>query len=249
MKIFTGDFKEHFKIANAPHWTCPACNQGAIVLELDVISEYETASSKAAWENTGDVDYLTLYFVGRPECSNAKCKEVIIITGLIKIHYEYNDDGETETVRTYYPKYAYPTLCLFPISDETPIVIDEAILKAFSLFWLDKAACANAIRTTVEIILDQKKVKKYIINKKGKRQILALHQRIKLFELKNKYVADHLMAIKWIGNTGSHISKIRNADVLIAFDILKHSLEKLYSTQEKQIGSITKKILKKKGPV
>ena len=93
------------------------------------------------------------------------------------------------------------------------------------------------------------KVKKTTIDKKGKRRGLSLHARIEEFRRKFPNEADMLMAIKWIGNSGSHASeKLTKDDTLDGFEILEHVIHKLFETETKRIKKLTKIINKKKGP-
>jgi len=60
-------------------------------------------------------------------------------------------------------------------------------------------------------------------------------------------IADFLLAIKWIGNTGSHTGKLERIDVLEAYELLELSLNKLYDDTEIKLSKISKEIIKRKG--
>jgi len=57
------------------------------------------------------------------------------------------------------------------------------------------------------------------------------------------------MAIKWIGNAGSHYGDIDQNDIFDGFDLLKYSIDKIYNSHEKEIVNMTKKINKKRKPL
>ncbi|TLX23535.1 DUF4145 domain-containing protein [Chryseobacterium indologenes] len=58
------------------------------------------------------------------------------------------------------------------------------------------------------------------------------------------------MAIKWIGNYGSHSSDtISKDDLLDSYEILEHVTENLYGKQLQRIERISKIINKKKKPL
>jgi hypothetical protein len=57
------------------------------------------------------------------------------------------------------------------------------------------------------------------------------------------------MAVKWIGNAGSHTEAIYTEDLLDGFDILNSSLDKLYSDYDKQITQISSQINKRERPL
>ncbi len=77
-----------------------------------------------------------------------------------------------------------------------------------------------------------------------------LHKRIERFKIKNPEQAESLMAIKWIGNSGSHTStSLTKDDILDSFEILEYVTTKLYETDTKRITQLTKQINKKKKPI
>ena len=60
-------------------------------------------------------------------------------------------------------------------------------------------------------------------------------------------IGNQLMAIKWIGNDGSHYKKITKEDILDAFKILEYCLNKIYVKEEEEIKKLAKKINTIKG--
>jgi hypothetical protein len=114
------------------------------------------------------------------------------------------------------------------------IPLERELDYAFGHFWNDFAGCSNAIRRAIEVLLDDLKVP----------ERPNLHQRIELFQKENANIGDKLMAIKWIGNSGSHKDKPTREDLLDGFDILDYCLEKLYKRDEREerINSIAENI-------
>ena len=151
------------------------------------------------------------------------------------------------------PKYFVAPISIIPLPDLCPKDIQDEIRAASSLYWCDVSASANRIRTAVERILDHKKIKRSekIQSGKnvGKNRRLSLHERIELFKKNNAELASTMLAIKWLGNAGSHTGDLHEKDLLDAFDLLDHVIEELFVEKLKKIRSITKKINKKKGPV
>ena len=62
----------------------------------------------------------------------------------------------------------------------------------------------------IEILLDNLKVPKTELSKKSKRKRLTLHSRIEKLSETHPNIEKHLLAIKWIGNDGSHTCWCRN---------------------------------------
>jgi len=63
----------------------------------------------------------------------------------------------------------------------------------------------------------------------------------------NQEVKELLLAIKWIGNTGSHVGKLETIDILETYQLLEFALKKLFGNEESKIKKITKEINKRKG--
>ena len=122
-------------------------------------------------------------------------------------------------------------------------IIDES----FQLFWVDEASCGNKIRSSIEKLLDLQKITKTIKNNRGKRQMLNLHERILKFKTKEPDIANYLLALKWIGNQGSHINTVLTKIELVdAYKILEVSLVDLYDKTRLEVNRLTRKINKDK---
>ena len=142
-----------------------------------------------------------------------------------------------------YPKLFLPTLAIFDIHKDVPSSIVNLIFESFELYWIDEGSYANKIRIVIEHLLDLQKIAKTKLLR-SKRLKLSLHKRIELFSNKRPYEAEALMAIKWIGNNGSHSNdKLKKSDILDAYDILNHVTTKIYEKDTSQINQLAKKKL------
>jgi len=75
----------------------------------------------------------------------------------------------------------------------------------------------------------------------------SLHERIELYEKKNNEIAQMLMAIKWLGNAGSHDGKrLTIKKILDAYEIVEHVLEELYSPRKHRVNSLVRTINRSK---
>lgn len=186
-------------------------------------------------------------------CSNSDCQEVVSFGGTGSPQHfgfydertEEYDEGITDAFRV---NFFLPPLHLFQINIHCPEDIREEILSAFSLYWSDASSCANKIRVALELIMNQQGIRKILINKKKERIKLSLHKRLELFSEKLPEIANYLMAIKWIGNSGSHTGELTKEDLLDAFQLLEYSIEKLYDNKTKLLAKLSREIVKKKGP-
>ncbi|MEQ9217894.1 MAG: DUF4145 domain-containing protein [Cyclobacteriaceae bacterium] len=242
--------KDSFSKNKIPDWICPSCESGLLKVVAEQFHFEETVLS-ASWHSHDDWDpeFIVYVFSGMLKCTN--CKDFVSFLGKGSVdHVHYYDNIQDEYFEDYndvfIPLYFHPTLKLFKISSSCPEDIKNEIIESFKLFWSDLPSCANKVRTSLEMLMNHFKVKKTYLQG-GKRRNLSLHKRIEEFRNQNVEIADYLLAIKWIGNTGSHTGKLEKIDILEAFELLEHSLNKLFDTTEDKLKKITKEINKRKG--
>lgn len=231
-------------------WPCPNCNNSALKIDKEKFHSTETTESKKAREHEyWEYEWISLIFSGILECN---CGEIVTMTGYGNVEHEHYYDQVTDEYHEglyeeFTPTFFHPTLHVFHISDNCPELVKNEIIDSFKLFWFDLPSCANKVRTSLELLLNEEKVNKTIATKKGSRRRLKLHERIIEYKKKNSQVADFLLAIKWIGNTGSHIGTLDRNDLLDAYELLDFSLSKLYDNKETELEKLQKEINKRKG--
>jgi hypothetical protein len=238
------------------HWKCPTCQYGALSILNSKFQLEETRESKNTKTRYSPV-YADYVFSGILQCSNTSCHEVIAVNGVAcdRDYEKQVGEHEYETVDyvSFTPRHFTPALHLFEIPKACPNDVKSEIIKAFGHFFNDSAACANRIRVAIERILNDQKVQKTVINKKGKRSPLNLHSRIDLFKKGDpNFIKIHarLLALKWIGNDGSHVGEeLQQNDLLAAFELLEDVLESLYGDREERLSRIAKDVNKRKGIV
>jgi hypothetical protein len=234
--------KSHFVVGHLPQWICPNCHRGWLEFDKNKFKRTETVASKESRKDEyWTPEWIEYIFTGILKCSNKNCRELIAFSGT----GEVSQVSENEWDDAFKPEYFAPTLHLFKIPDECPSEIKKEIISAFSLFWIDSQSCANKIRIAIEAILNDQRAKKYSTSKK--RTPLNLHQRIESFKTKQPLIASRLLALKWIGNVGSHIGYISKFHLIDAFELLEDSIEKLYDKKEERLAELSKNITKKKG--
>lgn len=190
-------------------------------------------------------------FVGILQCNNSKCSTVISVNGVLltdvrDAEIDENNEYFQTIIEEYHPKFFHPNLRMFPLTNQIPKNIIQLIDEAFSLYFCDNNSCANKIRTAIENILDDLKAPKKKLNKKNKyQQIPNLHQRIEHFSKRQPQICKFLMALKIIGNEGSHTVKTENDSVLDAFEILEYLIEVTYVKNKSRIEKIAESIINK----
>jgi hypothetical protein len=140
---------------------------------------------------------------------------------------------------------------MIPIPKACPEPIRQEVTAAFTLYWCDYAACLNRIRNSLELLLTDLKVPRTEL--KGSRKMrLSLHARIERLETRKpklKDICKRMMAVKHLGNAGSHPGDIvKVEDVYDGFDILERVLHDTYSDHESVLAKMVAQINKRKGP-
>lgn len=253
MAISRTIWKNAFTEKNIPEWNCPTCNSGILKGQKKDFKSYESATSRSAHgHDDWDPEWISGSFHGILTCNNVNCGEQVLVMGNMSVDgYEEYDERygfEYNSTEFFHPQMFVPTLNLFNINPEVPDNINKAIVESFKIYWLDISSCANKIRIATELIMDEQKIAKTYVSA-GKRKGYTLHKRIELFKVNKPEEAELLMAIKWIGNFGSHGGiQLTKDDLIDAFEILDHVTTKLYEKESHRIKKLSKAINKRKKP-
>lgn len=243
-----------------PTLPCPSCRTGTLRADGKTISKIEMKSSiRAKRHEDWSPDWIEKRFNAILVCTNPICEDSVFVCGQITTdeEYDYDAKGEavSELIEYYVPKFFEPAPPLFAIPDQCPKKVTDELNKAFALIWSDVGSCANRLRVAVEVLMNeskiQKRAKKKVGTNKAKLQILSLHERIMKFEVKHEEAAKHLMAIKWLGNTGSHaaLDELNHDDLLGAFEHFDYALDLIYVQKGFTLTKRAELINKKKGPI
>lgn len=240
--------------AELPNWPCPTCQSGNVFLDKDTLHVSETEKSKKEhacddWEP----EWIDERFCCLMICQNKRCGEIVSVGGRT-IHHspQANEYGDVlDDGYWYAPGFVYPAPPLFRLPKECPRELADQMKSAFSLFWPSAGSCANSLRVAVEILLDLHEIADTNTNGKGVRVPRRIDERIKDFQNVDDKAAEMLLAVKWIGNVGSHgdLNSLYNEDLFPAFDILEYLIEKLYVKRDEQLQNLAKEINDQKGPL
>lgn len=250
MSVVRATWKATLTKSAAPPWPCPRCGVGRLRIQKDSVCVVDTKDSELVNLRDG-------YHPGNEEgrfvaflrCSERSCQDPVVVSGASGYDAEYDSEGREEWNLYLQPVWVYPSPDIFDIQENWPEAVVKEIRRAFSLYWGDREAAANAIRSAVEALLTHLKVRRFALNKKGRRYRLSLDARIKLLEPTSPGLAGGLMAVKWIGNAGSHPQELSKDDVLDGFEILGHVMTDAFSRHEKaRIAKLASEITRRKGP-
>lgn len=196
-----------------------------------------------------DFEWIEFSFLAWGKCSNANCNQSFAIAGEGGVSPEYtSDEGDWEYEEYFMPKYCFPMPHIIELPTKCPNDIKAQLTEAFSLLWSNRSACAGQIRVSLESLMNHLGVPKKRKTKNGGFSDLNLHSRIDAYAAKNPQVGSQLMALKWVGNTGSHESDVSKTDLLDAFEILEHSLIEVLERRSEKVSALTKRLVKKHAP-
>ncbi len=243
--------KRNFNNKNPKHFPCPKCNVGILELK-DIMTNITPTGKHMDYHNYQQgIEYL---FSGILQCKNSDCKELITVCGKCLKNIVYDKklpDGQIveDRISDYFPKYFYPNLKLFNLSEQIPDNVAKQINLSFSNYFDDLSSCANRLRHSIELILNDLKAPKWKKCNNGKIfKFNNLHQRIEHFGKRNKNIANHLLALKIIGNEGSHIGNLQTDDIIDAYEILEQLIEITYIKNTKRIADLANEIVLKNKP-
>jgi hypothetical protein len=242
---------EYITSRGAPNWACPRCGGGHYRLVPDSLFRSWTADTQeASSELAFEASWVEQRFVAALKCDNKKCGEIAVVAGTGRVD-EFPDEHLTEMLYedVFYPKYFSPSPSLISIPANCPFEVVTELRYAFVVAWSDYASAGNRIRAAVERLMDALRIQKQTVNGRGKRHAITLHERIT--KTKGRYTAAHdaLLAIKWLGNAGSHTDSLTRDDVFDALDIFESVLSDLYSKHPSAIRRLVKSVNARKGPV
>jgi len=136
---------------------------------------------------------------------------------------------------------------IIEIPAKCPDDIVHELEAAFRVFWASPSSCAGRIRVALELLMNHMGLPKRRKTNGGRFSGLTLHARLDSFVKKEPVVGPQLMALKWLGNAGSHDGAVSKADLLDAFEILEHALAEILGKRSSRVAALAKKLLKKHG--
>jgi len=235
---------------DVPNWPCPRCNATSLSIEKGSFHRLiDSATHQCQNDNHFEVEFTTGRFVCLLICSKLACRESCAIAGNFAVsdggthHPEYFIDGKPTAIN--------PPPGMITIPKTCPKEIRSEINAAFALFWTDHASSLSRIRNAIELLLTAIGIKRKTKKVNGKYVRLTLDSRITILRAKNANmtdICDQLLAVKHLGNAGSHPSSVGIDDVFDGLDILEQLLDDIYAKQSSIIVKMVKQINQRKGP-
>lgn len=228
-------------------WQCPCCRKGTVSLAPKSLIYEETVQSLRGHKDPDfDPDWIVYSFTAWGKCSHVSCQQKFAIAGEGGVSPEYtSNEGDWEYEDYFVPKYCFPMPHIIELPQKCPDDIKNELAEAFSLFWSNRPACAGRIRVSLESLMNHLGVPKKKKAKNGRYSELSLHARIDAYATKDPQIGSQLMALKWLGNTGSHEGDVSKTDILDAFEILEHAFVEILDKRTERVAALAKKLAKK----
>ena len=249
-----------FYLYEIPKFQCPHCSLGLLITDSNKFISESTEESLKCFNIIGEIEVWRKHFTTITRCNNPDCREITTISGLSNVvqtgweeeEYDYELKQTFPHTPTYGDaydiKYVNPCIRLIHIPQDIDSNIERTLNKSFSLFWNDEDACANKIRITIEQLLNFHNVPTTTINKE-KVVHLTLHERIKIFSKNNSKLQNLLLAVKWVGNEGSHFDQLslERQDLVNAYKIIDLIFRDFFDTTRTEIHQLAQAINMNRG--
>lgn len=247
-----------FSMKKSPELICPTCAKGLLHIKKESFYKEEPLHSKMGRDHDEwEPDWVSYVYSCLFVCTNDRCKEIVSSSGIGRVsgftwYDEENDEMVEDYAETFSPKFFEPCLMPFDIPTKCPKSVYEPLCESFRLFFCSPSAAANNVRIAIEELLTALNVKRFNIVK-GKRKFIILHRRIDLLPQKYANLKELILAIKWLGNAGSHGNSggqgiITPDDVMDSYELTEHILQEIYAPKAKKLKALAKRVNKNKGP-
>jgi hypothetical protein len=218
---------------------CPVCRAASLEPTIDKFEDIDTLNMMTVDDPEFEFTSFGGFFHGVISCPRSPCGNKSVVAGRWELDPSPlpPDDSmksyDSEAYINYYITYIFPTLRLMEYPIGVPDKIKDPVAAAELVLLSDASAAANRIRIAIEALLDCQGVRKC---PPGKRSRLTTDARIGQFRQKNSAAASFLMAVKWIGNAGSHDREIVPLEsVLEGFELFARAVELIYDPHEKAL--------------
>lgn len=239
-------WQSEFSEKGHPGWPCPKCGTGSLKFKVETMAKAETADSFLD-EREGKIKTYKARFACLFECGSSECGEPAAVSGTVRLEELPNYSLEDR----YIPQSFLPPPQMIRVPETCPEEIRSEVQASFALFWLDHSSALNRIRNAIELLLTEMGVKRHGQRSGGGRTRLSLDSRIQVLRSKKPSLSDlcdRLLAVKHLGNAGSHPGDVHREDVFDGLDILEHILLERYENPQGRLARMVRQINKRKKP-
>jgi len=239
-------FISRFSESSQTEYSCTHCKSGNLVCDGEKVSVVETPySKKERADECWELEWVKYYFSAHLVCN--KCKESTFCVGTGNLEfYPYNgpEENAPNRIEECYeleltPTYFEPSIEIFKIPKRCPEKISVELNNAFKLAFSDFSAAGNRIRSCLELYI-------FELNPSATG---SLHSKVESIKQSEPSVYELLMAVKWLGNEGTHEASLKEYDLAFAFTALQHCLEITYNSDQAQLKKLASLINSNKGSI
>jgi Domain of unknown function (DUF4145) len=218
----------------APLLMCPICSRASMELDLIPVNSPQLRTFDENSED--DSVFLDGLFHGVLSCPRTPCANNYVVGGRwVDEEAVDSEDAQLPPNPNYYVSYIYPALPLIDFTENVPDTVRDLVAAASLVLLSDPSAAANRIRSAIEAVLDDQGIQRFQSRNRTNR--LTTDARIKKFAERNPRAAEQLMAVKWIGNIGSHErTPLGLSLVLDGIEHFDRALELIYDPREKALA-------------
>lgn len=226
-----------------PAWSCPSCHSASLAIMPDTFHSDAVPETVARFqEPDGCLEDIRLVFSCLLKCERARCGAVVAVSGTGEVQPAHDEDEE-EDGNPYFSLFQarnfIPALPVFDIPEQCPRNVAEPLKESFALFPGAPGAAANTIRIALEQMMDAL----------GVQAMRSLHHRIEALPAAYAEHREALMAIKFLGNAGSHeLDRVTTLDIEHAFFITEFVLRKIYAGSTQSVRQLVNRLTAQFGP-
>lgn len=216
-----------------PAWLCPSCYNQTLRIQKGSF-HFDTSAASKKRVSRVDFDHwdVSYVFSGLLECTRLGCLETIAISGegWCQDKRRTTRNGiEADVINMFRAKVFIPPLPLFIEPEGCPSDIKVQLKVISSLLTGYPTAAANAIRSLLEVLMDDLGVAREKLQPGKPPRDLTLHERL----IKSKSITgshhEGMMALKLLGNAGSHGStSIKQKHLEDACSLLEQVVVNIY---------------------
>ena len=212
-----------------PRPICPVCGNGYVAFkEPETFENSESLKGQhhEAWEP--EWVFGTFYSIGH--CENSTCRQIVTVNGTYRVGMSEKPDPSWQPP-SYSPFYRVehfsPPITLILLPEDAPEDVREAVNRSAKLLFLDPGLAATALRASIERYLTSEEISATAANG----NFIPLDTRVKIWKLQSgqNRVAALFLAVKWIGNEGTHeVSDLTVNDVLEGAEFIDEAFHVLF---------------------
>lgn len=174
---------------------------------------------------------ITLRLSGELVCSHPPCGEIVGFTAVGGVDHDQMENTLDEIFKI---KFIYPAPWIIEMPEALPKAIKEPLIASFETYWANKQLCANAIRQSIEALLDHHQVSR--TSAKGKR--MPLGGRIDLLKGVKPEFSELFELFRPFLNAGSHGEEIEIGSLLNVFEALEIHLSQVFDNKPQRMAEL-----------